>query len=105
MTWQELEVPVAAARLHVVGLKVPVPDVVNETLPDGAELPEPAVSLTVTEQVVEDPALMVDGLQPSEVDVLRLLTVSVTGAALLAEWTVLPSYPAWMTWLPERVGV
>ena len=73
---------VPAARVQVVNVPV-TPLTVKVTLPVGVLKVPAAVSVTVAVQV--DPWLMktVDGVHVTPVDVVRLLTVTTAGVALL----------------------
>ena len=57
-------------------MKVPVPLLVNETVPVGALAVPPEVSVTVAVQVVAEFTTTEDGEQLTLVDVVRVVTVS-----------------------------
>ena len=67
---------VGLPKVHGDPVKVPVPLLVNETVPVGALVVPPDVSVTVAVQVVAAFTATEDGLQLTPVVVLRLVTVT-----------------------------
>jgi hypothetical protein len=71
----------------LAGVNVPAPLLLNVTVPVGALFAPLSVSLTVAVQVVVELTAMCDGEQLTDVDVLRLLTVTAK-VPLLVAWTL-----------------
>jgi hypothetical protein len=63
-------------RVHEVWSKVPAPEADQDTVPLGVEPVPGDVSVTVAVHEVGEPLAGLDGVQVSEVDVLRLVTVN-----------------------------
>lgn len=80
---------IAASVQGTAGLNAPVPELANETVPDGLEaLPTALASVTVAVQAL--PWLTITGdVQLTAVELLRTLTVRLELPELIA-WTVLP---------------
>jgi hypothetical protein len=85
---EQLVGELAPAGEHVVLLNVPAPDVVNVTVPVGADFVPVSVSVTVAVHVLFDPAGTGD-VQLRDVLVLRLATVRLVLPELVL-WTPLP---------------
>ena len=71
-------------------MKVPVPLLVNETVPVGALVVPPEVSVTVAVQVEGDPTETDVGVQLTAVVVVRVVTVTAN----------VPELPRWFVSLP-----
>jgi hypothetical protein len=98
----ELTVP----SVHGVGLKAPL-DGEDEkpTVPVGVLAVPEAVSVTVAVHVVGAVGVTVPGTQAIEVDVERVVTVTVAAVAVLAAWVLSALYAAPTVGLPIAVGV
>lgn len=77
-------------RLHGEPMKVPVPLLITVTCPSGGMNPPTSVSVTVTVQLVDVPALTGAGTQEMLVVVDRAVTVRLTVLLLLPEWDESP---------------
>jgi len=65
------------AQFFAAGLKLPAPELVKVTVPVAVEGVPVSLSVTVTVEVVVAAAGTVGGVQPTVVEVVRLVTVTV----------------------------
>ena len=84
MTEQLAEFAVGVPRVHGDPVNVPVPLLVNATVPVGALVVPPEVSVTVAVQVVGALTTTEDGEQLTPVEVERVVTVSANVPELAA---------------------
>ena len=100
-------VPVVVPAAKVQFGKAPVaPERAKVTEPVGVVALVDEVSITVTKQMLPWLTVIVDEVQVTETEVLRLFTVRVIGAGLeLSWWVASPPYVPPILWLPSAVGV